>query len=250
MNVKQLRRSMGKIARLLVPAAFVIVGVHLVDASLVHISQPLVVRLLTTFLAAAFTAAVVRNYGVLPAAARGSLTLGVGLPAMLFGVGIHATHVYQLGFNDSDYTGIPMMLAGLLLSVTGTTILVRQVHAWWRRLLLVPVGLAVAVFLISPIAMAIYATNIGRLPASSGESPTDRGLAYEDVTFETEQGLTISAWYIPSRNGAAIITVHGAGKNRATAMDEAELLARHGYGVLMVDLEGFGDSEGRGNAYG
>ena len=33
-------------------------------------------------------------------------------------------------------------------------------------------------------------------------------------------------------------------------MDEAAALARHGYGVLMVDLEGFGDSEGRANALG
>jgi pimeloyl-ACP methyl ester carboxylesterase len=250
MEMKQSRLLIRKIAQFLVPAAVVIVGVHVVDASLLHISKPVVVRLLTALVAAATTAAIVRNYGVLPAAWRGSLALGVGLPALLFGIGVHATHVYQLGFNDSDYTGIPMMLAGLLLSVIGTTILVRQVHAWWRRLLLVPVGLAVTVFLIAPVAMAVYATNIGRLPASSGELPADRGLVYEDVTFETEQGLTISAWYIPSRNGAAIITVHGAGKNRATVMDEAELLARHGYGVLMVDLEGFGDSEGRGNAMG
>jgi pimeloyl-ACP methyl ester carboxylesterase len=250
MEMQQLSRLIHKIAPLVVPAAVVIVGVHVVDASLLHISKPLVVRLLTAVVAMALTAAIVRNHSALPAVWRGSLAFGVGLPAMLFGAGVHATHVYQLGFNDSDYTGILMMLAGLLLSVIGTTMLVRQVHVWWRRLLLVPVGVVVAVFLIAPLAMAVYATNIGRLPANSGESPADRGLAYEDVTFETAQGLTISAWYIPSRNGAAIVTVHGAGKNRATVMDEAAMLARHGYGVLMVDLEGFGDSEGRGNAMG
>jgi fermentation-respiration switch protein FrsA (DUF1100 family) len=70
------------------------------------------------------------------------------------------------------------------------------------------------------------------------------------VTFKTERGLTLSAWFIPSRNGATVITVHGAGNNRSTVMDEAEILVRHGYGVLMVDLEGFGDSEGRINAFG
>ena len=43
---------------------------------------------------------------------------------------------------------------------------------------------------------------------------------------------------------------HGAGKNRETAMPEAMMLARNGYGVLLVDLEGFGDSEGRANAFG
>jgi hypothetical protein len=33
-------------------------------------------------------------------------------------------------------------------------------------------------------------------------------------------------------------------------MDEAEMLAHHGYGVLMLDLGGFGDSDGRANAFG
>ena len=240
----------GTVARYLVPAAIVIVGVHLVDASLFHISKPLVERMVTALAAAAVTAAAAYHYGLLPAPWRGVLALGFGLPALLFGVGVHATHVYQLGFNDSDYTGIPMLVAGLVLFVTGTTILVRLVHAWWRRLLLRPAGIAIAVFLIAPFAMAVYATNIGRLPVGAGESPADRSLAFEDVIFETEQGLTISAWYIPSQNGAVIITVHGAGKNRSTVMDEAEMLARHGYGVLMVDLEGFGESEGRGNAFG
>jgi pimeloyl-ACP methyl ester carboxylesterase len=100
------------------------------------------------------------------------------------------------------------------------------------------------------VTLGVYASNIARLPTSLTETPADRGIAYEEVSFKTERGLTLSAWFIASENGATIITVHGAGKNRSTVMDEAEMLVRHGYGVLMIDAEGFGDSEGRGNAFG
>jgi pimeloyl-ACP methyl ester carboxylesterase len=70
------------------------------------------------------------------------------------------------------------------------------------------------------------------------------------VTFPGPAGHELEAWFIPSSNGAVIVTVHDAGKNRATVLDEASLLAAHGYGLLMIDLEGFGDSSGRANAFG
>jgi esterase/lipase len=113
----------------------------------------------------------------------------------------------------------------------------------------VPAGAVFLFFGFFPVTLGVGATNVAQIPCCS-ETPADRGSAYEDVTFETDLGHTLSAWFIPSRNGATIITVHGAGTNRSTVLDEAEMLVRHGYGVLMVDIEGFGDSGGRANAFG
>jgi pimeloyl-ACP methyl ester carboxylesterase len=158
--------------------------------------------------------------------------------------------VVQIGVESSSWTGLPMLVAGAVLTIAGGTMLVRSVHDWWRRLVFAPIGVVVVVFAVFPVTLGVAASNIARVPTSDTETPADRGIAYEDVSFQTEGGRTLRAWFIASQNGATVITAHGAGNNRSTVMDEAEMLVRHGYGVLMVDFEGFGDSEGRGNAFG
>ena len=58
--------------------------------------------------------------------------------------------------------------------------------------------------------------------------------------------MRLSGWYIPSRNGAAVISFPG----RASSQQRAKLLARHGYGVLLFDRRGEGESEGDPNLFG
>ncbi len=77
-------------------------------------------------------------------------------------------------------------------------------------------------------------------------TPADRGMAtYENGTITTADGMRLSGWYVPSRNGAAIIALHGSGGNRTAVLDHAALLARHGYGVLLLDVRGHGNSGGQ-----
>jgi alpha-beta hydrolase superfamily lysophospholipase len=77
------------------------------------------------------------------------------------------------------------------------------------------------------------------LPA---ETPADRGLDYRNVAFRATDGLTLRGWYLPSQNGAAVIVGHGIGGHRA--LEPAEMLARHGYGVLAFDWRAHGESDG------
>ena len=53
-------------------------------------------------------------------------------------------------------------------------------------------------------------------------------------------------WYVPSRNGAAVISFPGRSGTRL----QARMLARHGYGVLLFDRRGEGESEGDWNVFG
>jgi fermentation-respiration switch protein FrsA (DUF1100 family) len=55
-------------------------------------------------------------------------------------------------------------------------------------------------------------------------------------------GLTLRGWYLPSKNGATILVGHGIGATRS--LGPAEVLARHGYGVLAFDWRAHGESEG------
>jgi len=76
------------------------------------------------------------------------------------------------------------------------------------------------------------------------ESPHDYGMNFESLTLTTEDGLHLAAWYVPSKNGAAIIVQHGYKSDREEMLDEAAMLAKHGYGVILVDLRAHGLSEG------
>ena len=232
-----------------VMTALAVVSAHLVLSALFYMEASLSERLAWAALALVVLGSAAVGYKRLSKPLRGAISVAVGLPALMFGLGVHASHVVQVGFATSDYTGIPMLFAGLALTVIGGTTLVRLIHTWWRRLFLIPVAPVLAFFVIFPAGMGVFAANVAKVPCCDA-TPADYGYAYEDVTFETDRGLDLFAWYIPTQNGAVVITVHGAGSNRSTVMDEALTIARHGYGVLMVDLEGFGDSQGRGNMMG
>jgi uncharacterized protein len=78
-----------------------------------------------------------------------------------------------------------------------------------------------------------------RLPASSS------GLRNaSDVSFDAA-GVPIHAWYVPSQNRAAVILTHGAGANRSALLPEARALIDAGFGALLLDWPGHGESGGQ-----
>lgn len=80
--------------------------------------------------------------------------------------------------------------------------------------------------------------------------PEDLGAPYEVVSFETGDGLTLRGWYVPSENGAAVAVMHGSGGARIRPLDHVRMLVRNGYGVLVFDVRGHGESDGGTNALG
>ena len=75
----------------------------------------------------------------------------------------------------------------------------------------------------------------------------ERGLPGRHVPLHGRPKL--AGWYRPSSNGASIIVAHGGGSDRRGAVAHASMLARHGYGVLLYDARGRGESEGDPNSY-
>ena len=72
----------------------------------------------------------------------------------------------------------------------------------------------------------------------------------EDLRLRTPAGVPLAAWYLPTRSGAAVVLLHGAGSTRSAVLDQAAVLWRHGYGVLALDARGHGDSSGRAMDFG
>ena len=82
------------------------------------------------------------------------------------------------------------------------------------------------------------------------ETPANHGFDFENITLTTRDGVHLKGWYIPSKNQAAVILLHGYSGNRLGMLDHAEFLARRGYGVLLYDQRACGESEGDSLSWG
>lgn len=84
------------------------------------------------------------------------------------------------------------------------------------------------------------------LPAE-GEpaTPGDLGLAYEDVRFTTDDGVTLSGWLVPAgRNTrAAVVLMHGFSWNRLPWLAGFVPWLQRRYNVLQFDFRGHGGSD-------
>ena len=187
-------------------------------------------------------------YGRLRAGARAVIALFAGYFGVLGGIeALHYTR--EVGPSGDDYTGILSLLAGLvLLGVGGLTLWRsrrRDDRLWWRyvRRALIGVGaVVVAGVFLFPFSIGYIVTHASRATVPAA----DLGAPFEKVEFTTNDGLRLKGWYVRSRNGAAVISFPG----RASSQKRAKLLARHGYGVLVFDRRGEGESEGDPNLFG
>jgi pimeloyl-ACP methyl ester carboxylesterase len=73
---------------------------------------------------------------------------------------------------------------------------------------------------------------------------------FKKVSFKSRDGLTLSGRFIPSRNHATIILVHGLGSSSSNMTVLARLLAQAGFGVFAIDLRAHGESEGDTSTFG
>lgn len=65
------------------------------------------------------------------------------------------------------------------------------------------------------------------------------------VTWRLADGSKQRAFYLAPRNGAVIVYAHGAPGAATGFLPEALAMAGYGFGALLVDLPGYGESEGR-----
>jgi hypothetical protein len=179
---------------------------------------------------------------------RGVMALAFGLLGIAAGFeAVHYTNT--VGASGDDFTGLLCIPAGLMLLGLGAVTLwrTRRIEgnrAWRyaRRVLLAAAGVVVTYTVVIAIGLGYVTTHVGRAVV-----PADQlGVAHENVSFTTSDGLKLEGWYIPSRNGAAVISFPG----RKGPQKQARMLARHGYGVLLYDRRGEGKSDGEPNSWG
>ena len=179
---------------------------------------------------------------------RGTLAIFVGLFMVVMGAGEAGYYTRENGPSGDDYTGLLAIPAGLLLGGVGVFTLWRSrkggrpIWRYARRAALTLAFLIGLYVVLYPFAESYVLTHAARAYV-----PTPQlGATFEEVSFTTSDGLQLQGWYVPSKNGAAVISFPG----RKGPQKPARLLARHGYGVLLFDRRGEGESEGDPNTLG
>jgi pimeloyl-ACP methyl ester carboxylesterase len=197
-----------------------------------HLASGLIPLALLTLVAAL--------YPRLRAGARASLALTVGAVGITFGVPA-AYYLQHGGASGDHYTGLLSIVAGALLLLSAPVTLWKARRSdgsrrrrYLRRALEVVPAALLLLFVVAPVGFAYIYTHTGRTATTP-----DLRVPYERVTVTTSDSLKLSGSYVPSKNRAAVILFPGA-----TRSDEARMLIRHGYGVLLLDPRGQGRSEG------
>jgi alpha-beta hydrolase superfamily lysophospholipase len=171
----------------------------------------------------------------------------IGLAASADGVAVHLAHAAVQGPRPIDVTGALAAIAGLCLIGLAFRIALRgRPRRTW--LLAVPICLVVLQWFVLPVLAAGLATNTPRPDVPAAHT---LGLAGgRDVTFAARDGTSLAGWYVPGRNGAAVVLLHGSHDTRATTLPHVRMLAKAGYAVLAYDARGHGASAGQTNALG
>jgi uncharacterized protein len=227
-----------------------VIGLHIVDDNFLQ-PEPgtsAADHLISGFVPLAVVVAAAAVYSRLRSGFRAVLALLFGFFGLLGGSEA-AYYAQDVGVSGDDFTGFLSIAAGLVLIGVGVVTLWRSRrrtdHLAWRygrRALYVFAGLLVAGFVLFPISIAYVVTHVA--PASVPAA--NLGAAYENVQFTTSDGFLLKGWYVPSKNRAAVISFPGRSGTRL----QARMLARHGYGVLLFDRRGEGESEGDWNVFG
>lgn len=189
--------------------------------------------------------AVALLYPRLRTGVRAALAAVLGVLALV-GAGLATVDARGVGPRGEDWTGFLLVPIGLMLCVLAATLLWRSRRPGrlrhLRRLGIVLGSVLGTYWVVLPVALAILATHRPR----EAVEPADLGRPYEQATLRTSDDLRLAAWYVPSQNGAAVISF----PTRRGKLSHARLLARHGYGVLLLDARGYDGSDGDPNLFG
>jgi pimeloyl-ACP methyl ester carboxylesterase len=245
------RERIARLERPLLLAGVALVTAHLLDLAL---SGPATSVLgVAVIVALALTWALAQPHVARPT--RLGLGLSVGLLAIGFGVVSHGLHVVNAGPDWRDVTGVGYVVGGLLLVAAGLTSVAaprrapRRAGLGWRAAHLggwIAGAAIIAVGAVMPFAVGNLITHAPRWAIDESAL----GIAHQEVRIATSDGRELAAWYVPSRNGAAVLASHGSGGSRGRVAAHVRMLARHGYGVLALDNPGNGESEGHSNGLG
>jgi uncharacterized protein len=90
----------------------------------------------------------------------------------------------------------------------------------------------------------VYFPQVGR---GNPATPAAAGLRFENLRLKTEDGETLAAWWVPApveKARGAVLLLHGNAGSIADRIMYLPHFTAMGYGVLLLDYRGYGQSSG------
>lgn len=84
--------------------------------------------------------------------------------------------------------------------------------------------------------------DVPAVPADPGQI----GLSFENISFQTSDGLKLSGWFIPKEDSRGVLLFsHGNAGNMGHRLESIRIFNRLGLEVFIFDYRGYGESEGK-----
>lgn len=118
------------------------------------------------------------------------------------------------------------------------------------RTILTLLGAAVGFYVLLGALLFFMQERMVFLPNLPGRAleatPQRLSLRYDDVRFETDDGVALHGWYVYARESrGTLLFFHGNAGNISHRLDSIAIFAALGLDVFIVDYRGYGQSEGR-----
>ena len=81
-------------------------------------------------------------------------------------------------------------------------------------------------------------------------TPADVHMNYEDVSIETDDGVTLHGWFIPGATSRVVLFFHGNAGNISHRLESIRQFRDLGLSLLIIDYRGYGQSGGRTTEHG
>jgi fermentation-respiration switch protein FrsA (DUF1100 family) len=115
--------------------------------------------------------------------------------------------------------------------------------------------LALAVLALGYLGVGLFVASRLSTPVRqpTEQTPADEGLDFREVGFESTDGLGLKGWWVSGdASSRAVVLVHGleGSKSDHHIVRTASVYSGVGYSVLIFDLRGHGESEGKRTTVG
>ena len=118
------------------------------------------------------------------------------------------------------------------------------------RLILTLLGAAAGLYVLLGAALYWMQERLVFLPNLPGRAlavtPRALGLGYEDVRFETVDGVLLHGWYVPAPEArGTLLFFHGNAGNISHRLDSISIFVELALDVFIIDYRGYGQSDGK-----
>lgn len=77
------------------------------------------------------------------------------------------------------------------------------------------------------------------------DTPVAHGYAFEDISFESRDGVRLNGWFVPHPDAAYVLLFfHGNTRNISYCIHSISLYRELGFSIFLFDYRGYGRSEG------